>query len=307
MADTKRRHALGQREEGWMPSLVARYHALARLFSNDAALAVGHHLGASADELSRAKWTTLVQELYSAKHTALCVVGDAADTEDVVAAAQKLSLKTKSAERLGAAVRPTPAPNTVHLVDMETYQAHLAVAGVGPVPTHADFAAMWLLDQLMGGMFTSVTNRELRERRSLTYRAHSYLMTSQALGAWLFQAAIDGDRVSEALDAISEQFRRLRWEISEDDFLRARATAVAALEARSESTGDLLGWLVWSFHHGLEATAMSSFVERVRGVSREDVERVAFKYLPEHLGPIVIVGRATYIRGQLQWSDYHVP
>jgi zinc protease len=286
---------------------VARQYALARLFNADAALTVAREARATfLDGLSHGQLVTLVHDLYAANQTALCVVGDETYTDALVAAAGTLPLAPKSKHLLGAFLQPTPEPNTVYVADMGSHQAYLASAGVVPLPTEADFAAMWLLDRLIGGMFTSALNLELRERRTLTYRAHSSLITSQAFGAWLFEAAIDGDQVLETLQAISEQFERLWVHISADEFLRARAMAVADLEARLETTGELLAWLTWRFQAGLEATDIRSFVESVRHLSREDVQTVARTYLPEKLGPIVIVGPSSHIRAQLQWSDYRV-
>ena len=293
--------------EGWSPRLAARQYALAHLFGADEALAVDHAARRSRLEgLSRDDLDALVHDLYTAKQTALCVVGDDSFTGAVLARASELPLTTKTAYSQGVFVQPTLAPNAVYLVDLGSYQAYVAIAGVAPTATEADFPAMWLLDRLVGGMFSSAMNVELRERRTLTYHANTFLVTSQAFGAWLFEAAIDGNEVSAALAAITQQFQLIRRGISTDEFLRARAAAVAELEARLETTGDLLAWLAWRFQQGLESTDVGSFVERVRALSREDVQRVAQSYLPEDPGPVVIAGTSNHIRAQLLWSKYRV-
>jgi len=294
-------------EQSFMPRLLAREFVLAQLFADDPALAVARKARrAFIDNLSPDELRHLSRDLYSANQTALCVVGDDRFAEAAALQGQALVLSSKVAHPAGAVPQAMLAADTVYLADAGSYQAYIAAAGFAPTAQEADFPAMWLLDRLLGRMFTSAVNRELREHRTVSYHAGTSLLTSRAVGAWLFETAVDTDYVDEVLDAVTQQFQRILRGVTQDEFDRAKASAVAELEAQLETTGGLLAWLAWRFQQGLEATAVDSLLEQVRQLSPAAVDRVARTYLPERLGPIVIVGQAQYIRAQLQWSGYRI-
>lgn len=294
-------------DQSFMPRLIAREFVLAQLFADDAALAVARKARrAFIDDLSPDELRDLARDLYAANQTALCVVGDDRLAEAAALQGQALALSSKAADPVGVFPQPMPAADTVYLVNAGSYQAYIAAAGVAPIAQETDFPAMWLLDRLVGRMFTSAVNRELREHRTVSYHAGTSLLTSRAIGAWLFEAAVDTDYVDEVLDAITQQFQRIRRGIAKDEFDRAKAAAVAELEAQLETTDGLLAWLAWRFQQGLETTEVDGLLEQVRQLSPAAVEQAARTYLPERLGPIVIAGQAQYIRAQLQWSGYRI-
>jgi len=305
VTDALQVEATQRHSEAWTPGLVARAQVMARLFEGDEALGVTDDARRMfLESLSPDDVSNLAHSLYATSHSALCVVGDEATTESLVALAATLPLATTSPDPLGAMLQPTPVANAVYVVDMASPQAHVAAAFVAPLASEADFPAMWLLDRLAGRMFTSALNLDLREGRALSYNPRTSMVTSLAFGAWLFEAAVDGDRVSDAISALHAQFQRMTIDISADEFERSKAMAVAELEARLETNGGLLSWLAWRFQQGLETTDVASFLQRVRGLALSTVQEFARYHIPEHLGPVVIVGAGQYIRAQLQWTDY---
>jgi predicted Zn-dependent peptidase len=132
---------------------------------------------------------------------------------------------------------------------------------------------------------------ELREKRALAYDVHSYGTNFVDAGHLVIYAGITPDRISEVIDAALAEVARLRDErVPEDEIERVRDFNKGRLELRLEDSRGVSNWLA----------GQELFLDRVRsveevcaiidGISAEDVQRVARKYMRPELAYIAAVG-----------------
>ncbi len=187
---------------------------------------------------------------------------------------------------------PAAAGRTrVKLVGKRTEQAHVCIGWRGVPQEHPDKYTLDMLNSVLGEGMSSRLFLELRERRALAYDAHSYSSNYVDAGHLVVYAGVAPDRIGEVIDAALAQVARLRDEqIPADELERVRDFNKGRLELRLEDTRGVSNWLA----------GQELFLDRVRsvdevcaiidGISAEDIQGVARKYLRPELAYVAAVG-----------------
>jgi zinc protease len=148
-----------------------------------------------------------------------------------------------------------------------------------------------VIERLLGVGGSSQLYRELRERRGLVYSVVAVRAEHEDTGHFSIYTATDPAHVQEVQDAILEEVRRLQVEPVGEAELRAAQTNYEGLLAVSFETNLNLAGIV-----GLETLLTGQFEpfaeagRRVRGVTPEDVLRVAKRYLDTERYAVAMVG-----------------
>src|SRR6266545_4893223 len=191
--------------------------------------------------------------------------------------------------RLKAA--PKPSKTRVKLLGKRTEQAHVCIGWRGVPQVHPDKYTLDMLNAILGEGMSSRLFLELREKRALAYDVHSFSSNYVDAGHEVIYAGIAPDRIGEVVEAALAQVARLRDQIVPPDELeRVRDFNKGRLELRLEDTRGVSNWLA----------GQELFLDRVRtvdevcaiidGISAEDIQGVARKYLRPELAYVAAVG-----------------
>jgi predicted Zn-dependent peptidase len=176
-------------------------------------------------------------------------------------------------------------------------QVHLVIGWPAAGLRHPDSYVLKAIDRLLGVGGRSRLYRELRERRGLVYAVQSVRAEHEETGHLAIYLAADPARVQEVVEAILGEIRRLRAEPVGEAELRAAQTNYEGSLAVSFETNLSLAGIV-----GLETLLTGQFEpfaeagRRVRGVTPEDVLRVANRYLDPACYAMAMVGPQTHER-----------
>ena len=139
----------------------------------------------------------------------------------------------------------------VFIVDKpDAPQSQIRIGWVGVPRSTADYAALQVLNTILGGSFTSRLNQNLREEHGYSYGASSVFDMRLSAGPFLATAGVQTDKTGEAvkeffneLDRIGtpvpgggaeegEELRRARlpWRIRDDRRSRAQARGAGRLQ-----------------------------------------------------------------------------
>jgi zinc protease len=172
-----------------------------------------------------------------------------------------------------------PGPDAIQIVEREKQQSAFAMAFPGPARRDADRAAaeVWaaVASGLGGRMFEA-----LRDRRSLAYTVMATSWQRGRAGALLTYIATSPRREDEAREAMLEELARFTQEpVSETELLQAANYLAGQAEVGRQSAAGLAGEILeaWLIGNGLED--LENPGAAFRAVSREDVVRVAQRYL----------------------------
>ena len=266
----------------------------------------------SVRELSRQDVEDFFRARYRAGSTTVIIVGDIS-TNDARA------LITRAFQRWPSGVAPNQpliaAPRTtrksIHIVDKPAApQSELRAGHVGLPRKHPDFFPTLVMNAVLGGLFGSRINLNLREAHGYTYGASSFYDWRRGPGPFVVSTAVQSEVTAPALREIFLEIDRIRGErISEEELLLARDYLEGVFPIRYETTAAIASALATLVIYDLPADYFESYRKNVHTVSADAVLRAAREHLhPDELQTIV-VGDARVIRASvsdLSVGDMHV-
>jgi zinc protease len=132
---------------------------------------------------------------------------------------------------------------------------------------------------------------ELRDRRSLAYDVSGLSFEGIEPGSLAFYLAVDPSRLSEAHAALLTELDRIVREPPEAEELeRARRFLIGNQAISLQRNGARAAVLALNTLYGLGAKEHVEYPERIKAVSRDDVLRVARKYLLLRSPTLVVIG-----------------
>jgi len=190
---------------------------------------------------------------------------------------------------------PPPAGATaIHLVDRPgSAQSEIRVGLAGPPRATPDYFPLVVMNTVLGGSFTSRLNMALREERGYTYGAGSGFDFRQGAGPFVASSAVFTGVTDSALVVFFDEIRRIRDEpVPAEELDRAKNYVALGLPRGLETTAEVAARVAEIELYGLGDDYLTRYMDRVRAVTAEDVQRVARRYLdPDHLAVIVVGDR----------------
>lgn len=207
---------------------------------------------------------------------------------------------------------PLPAkaerPRMILLHRPGAVQAAVRLGHVG-LPRHdPDFTDVLLLNHILGGQFTSRLNAKIREEKGFTYGIRSHWDFRRGAGPFSISAALQADRLSEALDDIRGEILALRDDRPplQSELDDARRSLIEGQARHFETPAALVSRFAGLFLHGLPIDYHAHFAERLGAVSVESLSRVALNHIHPEAFVVVVVADAAIVSEQLkrlEWAD----
>jgi zinc protease len=168
------------------------------------------------------------------------------------------------------------------------------VADEGAPFATPDRIALGVMNAILGGMFSSRINLDLREVHSYTYGAHSRFAMRHGAGPFAAGGAIFAQHTGDALRALLAHVARIRDEaVTPEELADAKENARLALPARFESVDDVTGALEDLAVYRLPLDEYAKRAAQIDRVTVADVQRVARQWLhPEGMRVVVVGDRA---------------
>ena len=148
-----------------------------------------------------------------------------------------------------------------------------------------DYAAMILLDAITSGYTYpgGWLHKELRGE-GLVYYVHAMQMTGPAPGFFAVMSQTQPDTIGEVVERIHKNFARAKaGEISEEEFRTAQEQVIALHAQENTSIGAQAQQAALDELYGFGHDYDKTFDARILAVTREDVVRVARKYLNNYI------------------------
>jgi zinc protease len=231
---------------------------------------------------------------YRPNNSALIVVGDA----------NMLTLKPKL-EKAFADWKPgnVPAssvPNAsafekpgVYIVDKPgAAQSVILIGQVGVSRDNPDYFALQVMNDMLGGAFSSRLNLNLREDKGYTYGAGSGFSYRRGAGPFTASADVQTAVTKESVIEFMKELNGIRGSLP----VTARELEISkkglslGYPMGFETNGQIANQLSALITYGLPDSYFNGFISRINAVTIDDVNRVANKYLTPDKMAIVIVG-----------------
>ena len=256
---------------------------------------------ASLKSIDRAGLRGLYRNIVAPSETFVVVVGNT--TTDTVRPLLEKAFegwKQWSPPRRKVRTPADPTPSILVVNRPDAAQSNIAIATVGVPRTTPDFDAVLMANTILGGMFSSRLNLNLREKHSFTYGARSQFDMRHGPGPVVGSAAVDTPNTGAALrETLNELERFCSAPVDASELQLALGYQVKSLPGRFESAGATAGAIGGLGVFGLPLEEFRTRPERLGKITAQDVQRAAAAHLdPSHMR-IVLVGDLKVVRQQL--------
>lgn len=179
-------------------------------------------------------------------------------------------------------------------------QSEVRVGHVGLPRRTPDYFGVMVMNAVLGGLFSSRINLNLREAHGYTYGAFSAFEWRRDAGPFVVNTAVKSDVTGDAVREILTEIERIRRdEIGEDELTLATSYLDGVFPIRYETTGAIAGALATLIIHGLPDDYYDRYREHVRSVTTSDVLRAAQEHLHPDRLRVLVVGDPAVVAGPL--------
>jgi zinc protease len=255
----------------------------------------------SLKKITRDDLVSFYKGSYGPKNAALVLVGDVTESE-----AKKLATDVFGHWKADGGEAPLPpegaaAQSRVIIVDKPASPQTAVLAGqVGVARSNPDYEKLDVMNTVLGGMFSSRINLNLREDKGYSYGAFSFIGQNRGVGPVMAGAAVRSDVTGPSIDEILKEVAKMRDAgVTDAELTMAKDSMVRSLPANFETTFSTAGTLAQIYMYDLPLDYYQTLPGRVEAITRDDVGAVAKKYLTPDRMLIVAVGDKKVIEPQI--------
>lgn len=180
---------------------------------------------------------------------------------------------------------------SVTLVDKPgAAQTVIRVGRIGVPRITEDYWALVVMNTILGGSFTSRLNQNLRETHGYTYGASSSFQFRLLPGPFVVGTSVQTAITDSALAEVMKELRRMREPVSDEELTRAKNYVALGFPSDFQTASQIAGRLEEISIYGLPADYFNTYTENILAVTKDDVLRVARRYLDPDRVAIVLVG-----------------
>ncbi len=192
----------------------------------------------------------------------------------------------------------------INFVDVpNAVQTELAVINVSELKmSDDDYHAALVANYIFGGGFGSYLNMNLREQNGYTYGAGSSLGAGRNYKSTFRATTKVRNEVTDS--AVVETFKELdrirNTYVSDEDLSNAKAKFLGNFIMQSENKSVVASRAITIRTNDLDEDFYKDFIANINAVTKEDVKRVANKYMKAENMRVVLVGKASDVLENLE-------
>jgi len=180
-------------------------------------------------------------------------------------------------------------------------QTQVRVASLGVPRSTPDYEALVVMNEALGGLFSSRINLNLREEHGYTYGAGSQFVMRRSAGPFLIASGVRTDVTGPAVDEMFKEVRRMRdTSLTPEELSLAKDSLIRSLPSQFETSLRVSRSTSALFVYDLGLDYFTQYPARLAAVTADAVQAVAGRYLlPDNL-VVIAVGDRTAIEPGLR-------
>jgi len=180
-------------------------------------------------------------------------------------------------------------------------QTQLRVASIGVPRSTPDYEALRVMNETLGGLFSSRINLNLREEHGYTYGADSQFVFRRSAGPFIVGSGVRTDATAPAVGEIFKEIRRMRESpMTPEELAMAKDSLVRSLPSDFQTSGNVTASTANIYIFDLGLDYFSRYPTRLSAVTVEQAKAAAEKYLVPDKMVVVAVGDRARILPTLQ-------
>jgi zinc protease len=261
----------------------------------------------STEAIDRDHLVSFYESRYVPANTTVVVAGDiSADRAEELTRHALGTWTGTRAPRVVADDVPGRRERGVHIIAKpDAPQSELRIGHVGIPRNHPDFFPVNVMNAVLGGLFNSRINLNLREAHGYTYGAFSSFEWRRQAGPFVVSTAVRSDITDAAAREVLMEIDRIRAEaISPDELSLATSYLDGVFPIRFETTAAIAAALSVLVLHGLPDDYYDRYRARVRAITTAQILEAAQRHLHPDTLQMVVVGDPSAIRAPLEAMSF---
>ncbi|MGD1005739.1 MAG: pitrilysin family protein [Ignavibacteriaceae bacterium] len=179
-------------------------------------------------------------------------------------------------------------------------QSEIRIGHTTPNRNENDFFPKTILNNILGGQFTSRINLNLRERKGYTYGAHSRFNYLKESAYFLATTSVGIENTGNAVREIMNELEGIRAGVDTEELDFAKSFLIRKFPSNFETFKQIASNLISMVIHSLPGDYFNTYIDNIKSVKKEHVNNAAEKYIHQDRAITVIVGDKDKILDQLK-------
>ncbi|MDQ3081402.1 MAG: insulinase family protein [Gemmatimonadota bacterium] len=263
-------------------------------------------MSGTTDSISRISRQAVVDfyvRNYVPGRATLLIVGDISVDEGVrLAEAAFGTWKGDRVANVRVADKPARKTRSVEIIAKpDAAQSELRIGHVGLSRSHPDYFDIVVMNSVLGGLFSSRINLNLREAHGYTYGASSYYDWRRQAGPFVISTAVQSEVTSEAIQETLKEITRMQGEeISQDELTLATSYLAGVFPIRYETTASIASALANLVTYDLPETYYDTYRAMIAGVTTTSVLSAVRNHVKTDELQVVVVGNPEIIQAPVE-------
>lgn len=239
---------------------------------------------------------------YRPNNSFIIVVGDVKAAEIV----SKLETALSGWEKRDVPTISIPSAKQVsdrkiYLIDKpEAAQSVIRICRIGTDRLSEDYFPLLVMNTILGGSFTSRLNNNLREEHGYSYGAGSGFAFRPLPGPFVASSDVQTDVTDKAVNEFMKELNGISKPVSDVELERAKNFIALGYPDNFSNVSSIAGQLVEMVLYNLPDDYFNNYIRKVLSVKKDDVRRVAKKYIDTDDLAIIIIGDKTKVEKGLK-------
>jgi len=188
----------------------------------------------------------------------------------------------------------------IYLFDKKgSVQSEIRIGHQATNRTENDFFPKTILNNILGGQFSSRINLNLREQKGYTYGANSRFNYLKESAYFITSTSVGAENTSNAVREIMSELEGIRNGIKDDEMDFAKSSLIRKFPSNFETYKQIASNLISMVVHSLAFDYFNTYINNIKSVNKELVENAAGKHIHPDKVITVIVGDKDKVKCQL--------
>ncbi|MFA5264174.1 MAG: pitrilysin family protein, partial [Opitutaceae bacterium] len=265
---------------------------------------------ASVSKLTTADMKRFHETWFKPNNSTLIVVGDTTLAE-IAPKLEKLfsGWKQRAVPPIDIAQVKPPASPRVFILDRPgSQQSVIFVGEVAPPKANPEEIAIEIMNDILGGSFTSRVNMNLREDKHWSYGVFTTVVDARGQRPFLSLAPVQGDKTKEALQELQREFSDFvgAKPPTEEERIKTVKDRTLGLAGSWETSAAVSGSIAEIVRFGLSDDYFSSYAGKIEALKQDEIAKAAKTVVhPGELTWVVVGDRSKIEAGirELNWGE----
>jgi len=250
------------------------------------------------DNLNVGKIKNAYQSLFANRSLYIALSGQIPENTEnqirhLVKAMPKVSAPYRNYDQQQNQTGITDLQNKILLVNKNVSQAVVTLTTSLPAHNDADYYALQTENYILGGgSFVSRLMQEVRAKRGLAYYSYSRNTFESRFGRFTAASGTRADQAADTLTVMLEVINGMN-SISNDELQLAKDSIINSLVFEYDNPSRFLSQKIRQKIHQMPADFEQQFANNINRLTKEQVQKVATKYIDTNKMWIIVVGPAS--------------